>query len=60
MLADDFYLLLEAPVDASQAEIKKAYSELAQICHPDRFAYKPELQKKQTRGSGELTTHMML
>jgi hypothetical protein len=40
------YEILEISSDASVDEIKQAFRELAQIWHPDRYAYNPRLQQK--------------
>ena len=40
------YRVLGLHPSSSQEEIKKAYRDLAQVWHPDRFAHNPRLQKK--------------
>ncbi len=42
----DCYRLLELEMGASRAEIKRAYRELVQVWHPDRFSHDPVLQRK--------------
>ncbi|AFY47115.1 DnaJ-class molecular chaperone with C-terminal Zn finger domain [Nostoc sp. PCC 7524] len=43
---EQYYQILEISTDASVDEIKQAYRDLAQIWHPDRYAYNPKLQQK--------------
>jgi transcription termination factor NusB len=43
---EQYYEILEISSDASVDEIKQAFRELAQIWHPDRYAYNPRLQQK--------------
>ncbi len=45
-MAADYYKTLEVPRNASQAEIQKAYRELARKHHPDMNPDKPEAVKK--------------
>ncbi len=40
------YRILGLPPGAALADIKKAYLDLAQVWHPDRFAHDPRLQQK--------------
>jgi len=42
----DFYRILEVGPNASLAEIKQAYRELARVWHPDRFPNDARLQQK--------------
>ncbi|MBX6364215.1 MAG: DnaJ domain-containing protein [Gemmatimonadetes bacterium] len=44
--ADRYYETLELRPGASLEEIKRAYRELCQVWHPDRFADKPHLQAR--------------
>ncbi|PLZ27163.1 J domain-containing protein [Fischerella thermalis] len=43
---EQYYEILEISSNASINEIKQAFRELAQIWHPDRYAYNPRLQQK--------------
>ena len=43
---DDYYRILELEPNASAENIKKAYRDLVQVWHPDRFAHDPRLQRK--------------
>lgn len=43
---EKYYEILEISPDASVDEIKEAFRQLAQIWHPDRYAYNPRLQEK--------------
>ncbi len=40
------YRILGLPPGASKQEVKRAYLDLVQVWHPDRFAHNPRLQKK--------------
>lgn len=40
------YRILGLPPGAALADIKKAYLDLAQVWHPDRFVHDPRLQQK--------------
>jgi DnaJ-class molecular chaperone len=42
----DFYDVLEVPVDATAAQIKKAYFMKARKCHPDKNPDNPELEEQ--------------
>src|SRR5512146_3004473 len=46
MKLTDCYNTLELEPGASLEEVKRAYRELAQVWHPDRFAGKPALQSR--------------
>src|SRR2546423_14747672 len=41
-----YYEVLELRPSASSAEIKKAWIELVQVWHPDRFTHSPTLPRK--------------
>lgn len=41
-----YFSLLELRPGASREEIRKAYFDLAQVWHPDRFAHNPRLREK--------------
>jgi len=43
---DNFYEILEVPSTATEKEIQRAYRELVQVWHPDRFQGNPELLKR--------------
>ena len=43
---DRYYRVLGLRPGASKEEVKKAYRDLAQVWHPDRFAHSPRLQEK--------------
>ena len=43
------YRILGLPAGASQADIKAAYRDLAQVWHPDRFGHSERLQEKAQR-----------
>jgi hypothetical protein len=47
--------LLEVPPGASPEEIQRSFRELIKIWHPDRFADQPELQRRATQKTSELT-----
>jgi preprotein translocase subunit Sec63 len=49
-----YYELLEIPPGSTEAEVKRAYRELAQVWHPDRFEGKPGLQAKAHRKLQEI------
>ncbi len=40
------YRILGLPPGAPQEDVKRAYRDLAQVWHPDRFAHNPRLQRK--------------
>ncbi len=40
------YRILGLPPGAALADVKKAYLDLAQVWHPDRFVHDPRLQRK--------------
>ena len=47
--------LLEVSPGATAEEIQRSFRELIKIWHPDRFADQPELQRRATRKTSELT-----
>lgn len=47
--------LLEVSPSASAEEIQKSFRELIKVWHPDRFADQPELQRRATQKTSELT-----
>ncbi len=42
----NFYAVLEVPLTASEAEIRKAWHDQLQVWHPDRFSHAPALCRK--------------
>lgn len=42
----NYYVILELPSNATEAEIKRAWHEHMQVWHPDRFVHSPTLHRK--------------
>lgn len=58
---DDFYEILEVPSTASGEDIQRAYRQLVQVWHPDRFQGHPELlqrAEKKTKQLNEAFRHL--
>lgn len=51
----DYYANLEVPFGSDLDTVKASYHRLMQKYHPDRFAGNPEMQKKATELTQELT-----
>ncbi|NOT95588.1 MAG: J domain-containing protein [Nitrospira sp.] len=51
---DNFYKILEVPLTASADEIQRAYRQLIQVWHPDRFQGNPELMKRAEQETKQL------